>query len=201
MNTRYFLSLLLISFLTNLNFARGDVVIECREIGSDVVCTGSGTLNVSTLGLFSTAQTAGGLTHPVFGSLLVGSQPGSPADYYRLPAGVHMGPIGTGGLAAPDLGSPIHWGIGGSTGAGRDHVMVPTGYVSGDLLPVTTSTYLNDSFSTLGLETGEYRVAWGNGANADSLTIRVISSVPEPSAALLALFGIGAAGLRRFRRL
>ena len=125
---RYAFLLSLCSFFA-AEFAFGEVVIECREVGADVICVGNGSLDVSTLGLFSTAQAAGGLTHALYGSMLIGSAAGQPSDYYRLPAGVHIGPIGTGGLAAPTDGSPTHWGIAGAINVGRDHLIVPTGYV------------------------------------------------------------------------
>ena len=171
-----FLFLFVFALSLSAKFAFGEVVIECREVGPDVICIGNGSLNVSTLGLFSTAQTAGGLTHPEWGSLQVGSASGSPADYYRLPAGVHIGPIGMGSLAAPSMGSSNHWGISGAVNnLGRDHLTVPTGYISGDPLPQSTSLYANETFQSLGLVPGDYSVEWGSGANLDRLTVRIIS--------------------------
>ena len=169
-----FAFLVLSIWLLTAKFAVAEVVIVCREDGADVVCVGNGSLNVSTLGLFSTAQSAGGLTQPLYGSLLVGSATGSPSDYYRLPPGVHIGPIGTGGLSAPTMGAANHWGIAGAIEVGRDHIIVPTGYVSGDPLPQSSSRYANESLESLGLTPGNYEVTWGSGADVDRLTIRVV---------------------------
>ena len=65
-------------------------------------------------------------------------------------------------------------------------IYVPQGYVSGTSLSAM-DTYTGQSFSSLGLTPGTYTYTW----SSDFLTVQIgPTSVPEPSAAILA--GIGA---------
>jgi hypothetical protein len=79
-------------------------------------------------------------------------------------------------------------------------ILVPGGYVSGDPLS-DTSTYLNQTFSSLGVTAGTYVWTWGTGENQNFMLI--ISASPrggpgpvpasEPSSA--ALLGASLAGV------
>ena len=68
-------------------------------------------------------------------------------------------------------------------------IMVMAGYGSGSILGVSSSTYTNSTFASLGMNTGTFVWSW----NGDSITLNTLSSVPAPAAAWL--FGLGLIGL------
>ena len=68
---------------------------------------------------------------------------------------------------------------------------MPVGYVSGSALS-DTSTYDNETLSTLGVTPGTYEWAWGTGPD-QNFTLVLGAPVPEPASALL--LGAALAGL------
>jgi hypothetical protein len=73
---------------------------------------------------------------------------------------------------------------------------VPLGYHSDSALS-DTSTYSNQSFSTLGVTPGAYKWTWGSGVNQN---FTLVIGTPEPSTwamMLLGFAGLGYAGYRR----
>jgi predicted alpha/beta-hydrolase family hydrolase len=57
-------------------------------------------------------------------------------------------------------------------------LLLPEGYVSGSSIEGTT-TWANQTFSSIGLTPGTYLYTWGAGADADSLTMEIVA--PEPA--------------------
>jgi hypothetical protein len=108
----------------------------------------------------------------------------APADRLTGPATFGMGHYFA---ATSGTGDPFGIQLLGLRGA----LMVPSGYVSGAHLSAT-DTYANQTFSSLGLTPGTYTWTWGHGAHADSLTLQIGTAsavVPEPSTAIVAVFG------------
>jgi hypothetical protein len=68
---------------------------------------------------------------------------------------------------------------------------VPTGYLSGSALS-DTSTYADETLSTLGVTLGTYEWTWGTGAD-QNFTLVIGVPVPEPASSLL--LGAAMAGL------
>jgi hypothetical protein len=82
---------------------------------------------------------------------------------------------------------PVNFGSGGTTfastastdtfgdsvGVLNGDVVVPVGYVSGHSLS-GTATYLDATFTSLGVTPGTYTWTWGSGAHADSFTLEVV---------------------------
>jgi hypothetical protein len=77
-------------------------------------------------------------------------------------------------------------------------LFLPVNYVSGAPLS-DSATWDNATIASLGLTPGTYTWTWGSGASADSFTVQIEASTPQPgSMALLgagALFGLGFVGL------
>ena len=167
--------------------ANGGVVVTLSEIGSDVVASGSGTLNLTALTFNGSGPGGSVFIDPDSNIIVVG--PGPVAGMASVYGGVFSGPssFGPGGPTAVSSGS------GDLFAYGDQEVLVPVGYVSGSPLS-GTSTWVGTSFSDLGVTPGTYIWTWGTGATADSFTLQIgqPSAVPEPGTlGALALAGLG----------
>jgi VPDSG-CTERM motif len=175
----------------SLRTAQAGYIVTLQQVGSNVVATGSGAIDLTGLafdGTFiGTAQ-----VNPSLATLDVAS--GSFDDYI-----VTSGPssVGSGGqtLASSSSGDVV--GVFGTT----HEVFVPQGYVSGSALS-DSSTYNSATFSSLGVTPGTYEWTWGTGVN-QNFTLQV--GVPDTGStfgllavALAAL--VGASRLRSLRR-
>jgi hypothetical protein len=172
--------------------AEAAFIATIEQIGSNVVVTGSGSLDLTGLTFLDTGGTTSGID-PAASVLSIGPAGSVPTDVYR---GSINGPsnFGSGGIAQPSSS-----GSGDRAGLQLDFgVFVAQGYVSGDALS-DTSTYDNATFSSLGLTSGTYVWTWGSGADADSFTLEI--GVPEPASLALLGTGVVGLGLKRRRRL
>jgi hypothetical protein len=173
--------------------AEAGYVVDLTQVGTDVVATGSGTIDLTDL---SSAGSPGILTagiEPDIGFIAVAS---GIADGFTGISGPST--FGTGGFTSPTNSSGDAVTISLSLGLG-----VPDGYTSGSPLS-DTSTYAGATFASLGATPGTYTWRWGTGADADSFTLQIgPAAVPEPStwAMMLAGFvGLGFAGYRASRK-
>jgi MYXO-CTERM domain-containing protein len=175
---------------TLVSRADAGVVIDINQVGSDVVATGSGTLDLTGLTFEGSGTENTGLNAQA-SAIILGPPAGAPADdYFGATGPTQFGPgsstfqptSGSGDLFGPIIG----------------HIEVPQGYKSGAHLSAT-DTYANQTIAGLGLAPGTYVYTWGTGAHSDSLTINV--SVPEPSSLVMAgaamLAGLGMRARRR----
>ncbi len=169
--------------------AEAGYIVDLTQQGSDVVATGSGAIDLTGLSSIGLSASGVGLLNPNGGgSIAVGS---GVEDQY---VGVLTGPanFGSGGLtvANSNTGDPVD--------ISSPFLGVPTGYVSDSPLS-DTSTYLSQTFSSLGATPGTYKWTWGTGAN-QNFTLVIGNAVPEPSTwAMMALgfAGLSFAGYRR----
>ena len=161
----------------------GAYFLDIGEIGGNVVASGSGSINLAAL-TFSLSSSTSSSTMPSGALVIVGSGP------YSLFNGV-SGPsnFGTGGLDFADSNTGGLVAIWGQT----TQLAVPLTYVSGSNLGVSTSTWNNSTFASLGLTPGTYVWNWGRESSADSFTVR-IGAVPEPATWAMMLFGFGFIG-------
>lgn len=165
--------------------AYGAFVVNLQQVGSNVVANGSGTINTAGLTpdpAFFTGNDGQAALTPFGAYLGVGPATSTPINVYdgiSGPSSFGSGPgiyanSGSGDIVAIYDGSRLY---------------VPAGYTSGTALS-DTSTWANQTFSSLGVTPGTYTWTWGTGASADSLTLNAIV-VPEPaSTALLGLAGL-----------
>lgn len=164
--------------------------LTLRQVGNDVVLSGSGTLNLTALAFVQTNVANVGV-YSDGAYVAVGSDSANTADSYS-------------GLTGPaDFGSSQSFfrgfGSGTITGVyGRFGLLyVPANYVSGSALSSTCTLY-GYTIAQIGFTPGTNTYTWGIGAATDSFIIT--SVVPEPSTwALLGLgtVGAGAVALRR----
>ena len=138
-------------FTATAPFAQAAFVFTLSQVGSNVVGTGSGSLNLTALTLGQT-NTYGGNTEIVPSQALLFAGSGNAIDFYT---GRFSGPtnFGTGGQyvtrGTGDLVSDPNSG----------ELFVPVGYTSGSQL-ADTLTFNNATASTLGVTPGTYVFSW-----------------------------------------
>jgi hypothetical protein len=169
--------------------AQATFIVTLEQEGSNVVATGSGTIDLA--GLCCILPGAGiGAIGPAAGLINVGPSSLEPTDYY---SGLFSGPTGFGtGLALTFASS----GSGDAVGYFGQELYVPEGYVSVSALK-DSSTYDNQTLSSLGLTPGVYVQTFG--ANTDRFIVDVVSA-QEPASALLLGAPLGLVMLLAARR-
>jgi hypothetical protein len=165
--------------------------VNLDEVGSNVVGTGSGTLDLSGLTLSSSNATTRANVTASDGIIELGPAVVDTGDVYSGFSGPTS--FGGGGTVNATSGTgPV-----GILGAFND-IVVPHGYVSNAALS-DTATWANQDFSSLGVTPGTYLWTWGTGVHADSFTLQIgPAAVPEPAS--MVLFGTALAGLGVIRR-
>jgi hypothetical protein len=177
--------------------ASGSAVVTLSEVGSDVVASGSGTLNLAALS-FVTSGAASPFIAADAPSILVG-ETSFDAGYTGL-----SGPNSFGLGVRINATSGIIDLFGLVRQNGTLLLSVPVGYTSGSSL-FGRATWVGSSFTSLGVIPDTYVWTWGTGATADSFTLRVGQTetppIPEPGTfGLFALTGLGLmVGRRRVR--
>jgi hypothetical protein len=175
-------------------------IVDLTQVGSDVVATGSGAIDLTGL------TSSGTDTLPAFitpNAAVIATGPASfvSADFYR---GTFSGPTNFGSgrqtLATSGSGNIVD----ANTQAAFPDIGVPAGYMSDTALS-DTSTYDNQTLATLGVTPGTYEWTWGTGPNQN---FTLDATVPAPLIghglpALLAVGGllIGAKLFERSKRL
>jgi hypothetical protein len=165
-------------------------IADIEQVGSNVVVTGNGSLDLS--GLTSVAPKAA--IASVEGStanLIIGQATTVPVDVY---SGV-SGPTSFGSGLASVLASS---GTGPTTAIwGASGLLdVPSGYVTGTTFS-DSSTYDNATLASLGLMPGTYTYSW---STPDDSFVVNIGTTPLPAALPLFAGGLGALGLLGWRR-
>ncbi len=171
---------------------------EFLEVGSDVVAKVTGSLDRGTgsgLSVSNQTQAAGGIVRSTnIWSIGVGSLSWTPATMYSgltSISGTGMAANFSGGfsLKVADSGSGV---VSFLTQAGI--IGVQDSYTDNTAIN-STSTWLNESFSTLGLNTGTW--VYGYGSAGNTITMQIGSSaVPEPGEwAAMGVLGAGLTGL------
>ena len=166
-------------------------MVTLEQVGSNVVATGSGAINLT------------GLTRH-------GVSPAIP--YLRASSGIintgigflsfgytgFTGPtrFGSGGLFLPNTKSGDFVSINNSIG----DIFLPVGYVSNAALS-DSMTFNNATFASLGVRQGTFVWSWGTGLPNQNFTLIIGSGVPTPdggtTVSLLGFALLGVAALRR----
>jgi PEP-CTERM motif len=175
--------------------AEAAYVVNIEQVGSSVIATGSGSLDLTAL-TKSAVQSPDDFIFPGGGTLALGDETAKVGKLqgYRGISGPAS--FGSGG------GTP---GLGGGTGsdlwvqAESNHLYVSLDYVSGTPLGTSTAIFTDSTFASLGVTPGTYVWTWGTGADADSLTMN-IGGVPEPATWAMLILGVAMVGLTARRR-
>jgi hypothetical protein len=175
------------AIFASASHAHAGFIMTIQQVGSDVVETGSGTINTVAL-TNEAALTSGGVIYASFpfGSLATAGPATVPADLYKGISGPSG--FGSGAFTLANSGSGDLVSVTANFG-----IDLPIGYVSGAALS-DTSTFTSNTLAGLGLTTGVYTWTWGSGATADSFELDIgQSSTPEPST--FGLLALATAGL------
>jgi PEP-CTERM motif len=174
--------------------AQAGYVVDLTQVGSDVVATGSGAIDLTGLFFLGSISLSSQLD-PNGPAILTGPAGASSVDAY---AGF-TGPanFGSGPQTFVDAGSGDVVGI-YTPPAARTTLFVPQGYVSDSSLS-DTSTYDNQTFISLGATPGTYTWTWGTGAN-QNVTLVIGTVVPEPSTWAMMLLGFAGLGLIGYQK-
>jgi PEP-CTERM motif len=178
--------------------AQAGYVLTLEEVGSNVVATGSGSIDLSGLNFALSGQHVFPQMSPGLSEIFTGATNLPEVDVYGGTSGPSS--FGNGSQTVASSGSGDMVGI----SEGSTALAVPSGYVSGSPLS-DTSTYANRTFAGLGVTPGVYEWTWGAGADQNfTLHIEVgARAVPEPSTwamMLIGFAGLGYAGCRASRK-
>ena len=167
-------------------------VVTVEQVGSDVVATGSGQIDLT--GLVLNAS----------------DDPGYPGIFASW-GDIGLGSGYTDTYTPSELSGPTGFGTGdhnnasSSTGSlvafqdsGGGYINVPAGYVSDTVLSTSTDTFDDATFASLGVTPGTYVWTWGSDPD-QSFTIDV-EATPLPAALPLFATSLGGLGLLGWRR-
>ena len=170
--------------------AQAGYIVTLQQVGSNVVATGTGAIDLTGLSLDFTCPACESVINPSVGGLRTGST--GPIDAF---SGAIVGPssFGSGSFTFANSGAGDEAGAG--PGPSGLVVEVPQSYVSDSLLS-DSATYNSATFSSLGVTPGTYLWTWGTGPD-QKFTLQIgPAAVPDSSStfgllllSLAALFG------------
>jgi hypothetical protein len=196
---RFTLAALALCALTTTTHA--GVIVTFQQVGSDVVATGSGSLNVDALTYVANFNITPSIW-PALSNANLGAA--GNVDRYTGVAGPGIGGVGSGGLTAATSGIGDTFAIRGQ--ATQSIYIGGTAFSKFDSSSNTfknlsnTTTWANKTISGLGITPGTYTWNWGSGPTADFFTLNAQAAapaVPEPPSFIL--FGSGLLALVGYR--
>jgi hypothetical protein len=175
------------------------------QVGSNVVVTGSGSIDLSGLVLVETSSIANAEspTPPALTLGAIAKYSGSipvsaSSDYYSATfSGPENFGQGSGSFATSGTGNEV--GFVNYPQGGESYFIVPADYHSGD--PLSDSlTFANTTLGGLGLAPGSYTYTFGTN---DSFVIDIpgqVAAVPEPATWAMMILGFFGVGFMAYRR-
>ena len=161
------------STVTPTSSSTGTSVVNMTllEVNGDVILSGSGTLNTTSLGT-SIPYYRGPTVVPVGGQFGCGIAGSPPFNCLIFTGGTITGPanFGTGGTSTGGSGTGDFFGIGYY--GGNNNLFVPSGYTSGSFISGSTTFDFTD-LATMGATKGTYTWSWGSGSNASSIILQI----------------------------
>jgi hypothetical protein len=170
-------------------------VVDLTQVGSNVVATGSGPIDLTGLSFVGGGGGPGpSAMNPTDVAIITGAA--AVTDVYIGATGPTS--FGSGGFTSVSSGSGDQVGIDGINQPGIDGVIrVPSGYVSDSPLS-DTATYASQTFASLGATPGRYEWTWGSGAN-QNFTLDIGTVVPEPSTWVMMALGFAGLGFMGYQ--
>ena len=164
--------------------------VTLKQMGANVVANGSGAFNLTGLSFLASGTQGGAILQPPIGAIVTGTTDSANVTFFSGFSGPTSFGSGNGDIASSGSGDRV--GIVGLFG----QLSVPDGYVSGAAL-LSSATWNNATFASLGVTPGIYVWSWGDGAN-QRFTLR-IGAVPD-GGSTVSLLGFGLLGLAALRR-
>ena len=193
------LSGIAVTSLFSIRAAQG-FTVTLEQVGSNVVATGSGAINLTGLTFASGGLVANGSMGPSIALLVVADGTGL-SQYTGFSGPSSFGPGITIINASSCSGDSV--GIVGPAFFLGASIFLPAGYVSGTALS-DSSTYNSATFASLGVTPGTYVWTWGTGLPNQNFTLQIGSlGVPPPvndGGSTVSLLGFALLGLAAFRR-
>jgi hypothetical protein len=169
--------------ITPTSGATGDFNITISQVGPDVVWSGSGSFNLTSLTLNQNIPgVTGGFNQP-FAQFIIGpTSPSGATTYSGSSFTTFPTSFGSGGGLAPSSSSGSLFGVVQTAGpSGPREVVVPPGYVSGTVIS-GSMTYNTQTIAGMGLSAGTYTWSWGSGGNASTLVMIIQGgTTPTPT--------------------
>jgi len=154
--------------------ATGNFNISVSQVGPNVVWSGSGSFNLTSLTFDQNLPGVTGGYNKSFAQFIVGpSSPTSATTYSGSSFTTFPTNFGSGGGLAPSSSSGSLFGVVQTAGpSGPRVLLVPSGYVSGTVIS-GSMTYDTQTIAGMGLSGGTYTWAWGSGGTASSIVMTI----------------------------
>jgi hypothetical protein len=148
-------------------------VVTLEQVGSDVVATGSGSIDLRGLEITGSVDVHASI-EPYLAEILTGPAPSNVSANTYAPISFN-GPssFGSGGGTSANIGSGDEVGIAVSGASSGPVIFVPFTYASDTPLS-DSATYDNTTLASLGVTPGIYKWTWGTGAD-QSITLGVVA--------------------------
>jgi hypothetical protein len=160
--------------------AKANFVETISQVGSNVVATGNGAIDLA--GLTFAGSTAEIGIEANLGYIVTGAGSGSvPSDNYSGFTGPAT--FGSGGGFFPNISSGDLVGVSAYQGL----FAVPSGYVSGNLSD--SMTFNNETLASMGLTPGTYVWSWGDGGANQNFTLVIGGGTVPDSGSTVVLLG------------
>jgi PEP-CTERM motif-containing protein len=174
--------------------ADATITVNIDQVGSDVVATMSGSLDLTGLSDAGPFTLDPSEIYALYAYVSTGAQ-GSPVEGYSGLTGPSN--FGSDAFFVPSSTAGDAFVLDGSF-FGIPYVFLPSGYASGDPLS-GTSSWSDETLASLGLAPGQY--IWGD-ARLDSVVVNIgpVPGVPEPATWVMMLVGFGLVGWRMRRK-
>ena len=147
------------------------VNIIVRQVGNDVVFSGSGSVNTADLFVYGSSSVSLGQINPSNGDIKFGNS-STINQYFIMGDHVDITSFGTSSTTNADINSGDGFAIGGG-----GFIYLPSGYTSSSPLSLYMA-FTGQTISSLQLSAGTYTSTWGTAPNEESITLLI---EPEPS--------------------